>query len=259
MIHRAEHIENYTVVSNELLHDSRLTWEARGFLIYLLTLPDDWSFNIKGLISQTGTKKDVLLRLVKELKESGYISIKQETGKRGVFTAKTWEIYEDCTEVGIDRTRRTPNTVNTEHGEIRTRKTPNTVLTEHGENRLILNTNIKQSTNSKQSTKDNKGQSALDSLSPELRETFESFIEMRKKIKAPLTDKALELNIKKAEKLAEGDPEKMKAIVEQSIEKSWRGLFPLDSEKAAAHCMPSKNTEIDWNEVERLAEAGGDL
>ena len=148
MIHRDDHIDNFTVVSNDLAHDARLSWEARGFLVYLLSLPDDWNFNIKGLVSQTGTKKDVILRLVKELKEAGYISIKQETGKRGVFTVKTWEIYEDCTVVGNDRTRQTPNTVKTEHGENRTRETPNTVLTEYGETRLIQNTNIELNTNS---------------------------------------------------------------------------------------------------------------
>lgn len=145
MIHRDDHLNNFTIVSNDLVRDSRLSWEARAFLVYLLTLPDDWNFNIKGLVSQTGTKKDVILRMVKELKEAGYISIKQETGKRGVFTVKTWEIYEDCTVVGINRTRQTPNTVKTEHGETR----------------LIQNTNIEQNTNSNkilniQSTKEKK-------------------------------------------------------------------------------------------------------
>ena len=64
-------------------------------------------------------------------------------------------------------------------------------------------------------------------LSPELKETFEEFIKMRKAIKAPMTAKALDLAIKKAEKLGGGDPDKMKAVIEQSIMNSWKGLFAL--------------------------------
>lgn len=65
---------------------------------------------------------------------------------------------------------------------------------------------------------------------PELRETFVDFIRMRKTIKAPLTDRALKLNINEAVKLSENDPVKMQAIVEQSIKNSWKGFYALKTD-----------------------------
>ena len=62
---------------------------------------------------------------------------------------------------------------------------------------------------------------------PELREAFINFIKMRKVIKAPLTNRGLALAINRAFEIAKGQPEKMIAVVDQSIERSWRGIFPI--------------------------------
>jgi len=62
--------------------------------------------------------------------------------------------------------------------------------------------------------------------SPELRDAWIGFIQMRQRIRAPLTDRALELNIKKAFELAKDDPQKVLKIVNNSIAKGYRGVFP---------------------------------
>jgi hypothetical protein len=62
--------------------------------------------------------------------------------------------------------------------------------------------------------------------SPELRDAWVGFIQMRQRIRAPLTDRALELNIKKAFELAKDDPAKVLKIVNNSIAKGYRGVFP---------------------------------
>ena len=61
----------------------------------------------------------------------------------------------------------------------------------------------------------------------ELRNLFLEFIKMRKMIKAPLTNYALKLGINKVEKLSKGNTEKAKRIVEQSIERSWKGFWDV--------------------------------
>lgn len=62
--------------------------------------------------------------------------------------------------------------------------------------------------------------------SPELRAAWVGFIQMRQRIRAPLTDMALKLNIKKAFELAKDDPNKVLKIVNNSIAKGYRGVFP---------------------------------
>jgi hypothetical protein len=59
------------------------------------------------------------------------------------------------------------------------------------------------------------------------------FADMRKKIKKPLTDKARELTLAELEKLAPGDEAMQVAILDQSIQRCWQGVFPLKSETPA--------------------------
>lgn len=63
----------------------------------------------------------------------------------------------------------------------------------------------------------------------ELLEALDGFVEMRKKIKAPLTEHAFSLLLKKLDGMGNTDEEKA-AIVNQSVMNSWKGLFPLKQE-----------------------------
>ena len=77
--------------------------------------------------------------------------------------------------------------------------------------------------------------------SEELKEAVKDFIEFRKEKKKPLTARGFELFIRKLEKLASNDEMKIK-IIEQSIENSWTGVFPLhfDAEESVrAKVKPS--------------------
>lgn len=59
-------------------------------------------------------------------------------------------------------------------------------------------------------------------------ETWTAFVDMRKKLKSPLTEHAAKLAIGELEKLmAEGH--RPRAVLEQSILNGWKGLFPIKS------------------------------
>lgn len=96
---------------------------------------------------------------------------------------------------------------------------------------------------------------------PELREAFVNFIKMRKVIKAQLTNRGLELAINRAFELAKGDPQKMIAVVNQSVERSWRGIFELTEDKVEpkTHEQLAKEAEKERAEnpyYKRLEEKG---
>lgn len=59
-------------------------------------------------------------------------------------------------------------------------------------------------------------------------EAWNAFVDMRKKMKTPLTEYAKKLAIKELSKLA-GTTAQAEEILNQSILKCWRGLFPLPS------------------------------
>lgn len=59
---------------------------------------------------------------------------------------------------------------------------------------------------------------------------FADYVAMRKQIKKPMSDRAIELAISKLEKLSKGDNDMAIAILEQSILGSWQGLYELKPE-----------------------------
>jgi len=65
----------------------------------------------------------------------------------------------------------------------------------------------------------------------ELDLALDSFAQMRKEMKAPLTERAKELLISKLEKLAPTEAEKV-AILNQSIINGWKGVFPLEESRS---------------------------
>ncbi len=60
---------------------------------------------------------------------------------------------------------------------------------------------------------------------------MDDFAEFRKGIRKPLTDKARELTLSELEKLAPGNDAKKIAILNQSIQRGWQGVFPLKSDQ----------------------------
>jgi len=66
--------KNYTIISNDLINNESLTWEARGMLIYLLSKPEDWQVRVTDLTRQSPAGVKVVRRVIKELEEHGYIS-----------------------------------------------------------------------------------------------------------------------------------------------------------------------------------------
>jgi len=60
---------------------------------------------------------------------------------------------------------------------------------------------------------------------------LDDFAKARKAMKKPLTDKARELTIRKLEELAPGNEAMQIAIINQSIQRGWQGVFPLKTEE----------------------------
>lgn len=83
-----------------------------------------------------------------------------------------------------------------------------------------------------ESESNNKGAERAD-RSP-LETALDDFAKARKAMRKPLTDKARELTLTKLEELAPGDDAKKVAILNQSIQRGWQGVFPLKNEAGKA-------------------------
>ena len=68
---------DFTIVPNKAIND-KLSWAARGMLLYLCSKPDDWEVNITDLVNQTTgsarrSGRDAVRKIMDELVECGYI------------------------------------------------------------------------------------------------------------------------------------------------------------------------------------------
>lgn len=95
-------------------------------------------------------------------------------------------------------------------------------------------------------SKEGKKKSDLNGLEdPVLLAAVKDYENHRKKIKAPLTERALDLALKKLEELAPGDTPTKVAIINQSIMNGWKGLFALKGRAPNDHHGITRDNDLD--------------
>ena len=73
-----------------------------------------------------------------------------------------------------------------------------------------------------------------------LNQAFADYVDMRKKIKKPLTDRAIVLSKNKLHELSGGNNSLAIQIIEQSILNSWQSLYPLKGDDNAKNVKGGK-------------------
>ena len=92
-IFRVEKKDNYVVLDKGFLKDKRLSWQAKGLLAYMLSMPNDWVFRIDDLKNRSANGRDSTKNIIKELQEHGY-TIKEQTREQGKFSNSQYIVLE---------------------------------------------------------------------------------------------------------------------------------------------------------------------
>ena len=101
-------------------------------------------------------------------------------------------------------------------------------------------------TNKKERKKENSYDEILNTVkNEELRETFSEFIKMRKLTKNPMTDRALQMLIKKVEFMYPGDIELQKKVLDNAIINNWKSVYPLKPEE-----IPQQKKKLKYDDYE---------
>ena len=90
---------NFYVLDKAVSEDDRLSWAARGLLIYLLGKPDSWSVSVEHLQRQTEnsakhTGRDGVYALLKELVNLGYVTRVQTRDATGKMSGHDYIVSE---------------------------------------------------------------------------------------------------------------------------------------------------------------------
>lgn len=93
-VFRVERTKNFTVMSNHHLKDKALTLKAKGLLSIMLSLPDEWNYNLKGLATLSRDGLDSVRSALKELEHHGYVERHRIRDENGCYSDVEYIIRE---------------------------------------------------------------------------------------------------------------------------------------------------------------------
>jgi hypothetical protein len=95
---RVEKNENYTCMGNYHLRDMNLSLKSKGLLSLMLSLPPNWDYSIRGLVSICKDGIDCVRNSLVELEKHGYITRKRLKLDNGKFGKTEYIIMEKPTQ-----------------------------------------------------------------------------------------------------------------------------------------------------------------
>ena len=88
----------FTVVYQEVSQHETMTMEARGLLLFMLSLPDDWDYHKGWLQDQCkGWGRDKLTKVLKELEQNGFlIRTPKRSDDKKTLAGWDWEVLAEA-------------------------------------------------------------------------------------------------------------------------------------------------------------------
>jgi hypothetical protein len=99
---------NFYILDKSISEDRRLSWGARGLLVYLLGKPDHWQVSTAALIHETEdarvqSGRDSVRALLGELIDAGYVKRTPARAEGGKIAGYDYTVSEICTEPETDK------------------------------------------------------------------------------------------------------------------------------------------------------------
>lgn len=226
-VFRVHKTRDYTVMSNSHFREKEMTLKAKGLHSLMLSLPEDWDFSIAGLTTLSKDGKDSVMGALNELEAFGYLKRTRLTDEKGKFAGYDYDIFEQPR-------REKPYAENPNTDK------PNT------ENPSQYNTN--KSNTQKQNTdliekEERKSKAAANSFdlliedylstyiggnTDEVRELLKEWLKVRKAKRAAMTDKAIELNLRKLNATASKSNMPVEEYLEAVIMRGWQAFYDIN-------------------------------
>lgn len=223
---RVNNTKGFTVMSNYHLQDKEISLKAKGLLSMMLSLPKNWDYSVAGLVAIVKENKAAVQSALKELEEHKYLKrtrVQDETGRFDYV----YDIYEKpydklpCTENRCTDIQCTENRCTENQPQINTNK-----QSTNKQNTKELSTNEYKEKNIKKESVNSV--IAEYTENKDLQDALHDFVDMRTKVRKPLTVRAMKLSLNELDKLAVDDVTKI-AIVNQSIVHSWLTFYKLQN------------------------------
>lgn len=91
----------YVMVNKGWVNDSRLSYKAKGVMLYLLSKPDDWQVYSVDIEKHGTDGRDSIRSAIKELMEIGYVQRKRIRDEKGMLRAVEYVVSEVSSKDGF--------------------------------------------------------------------------------------------------------------------------------------------------------------
>ncbi|MFR0048485.1 MAG: hypothetical protein ACLRWO_18380 [Clostridium butyricum] len=231
-------MNNFTRIQNEIIRTDKLDVYQKSCINNILSNDKEFNISLKSLSSRIPCSLRKVQQVINTLKELNILEVKKVKSLCGDWDSNIYSIKYDSliNYLGVEH-----DMPNVEHdmlnGIARYAK-----QVEH--DMPTKNTNKNTNKNIKKE-KDTSLDKIINSYSQdeELINTIRDFLKMRKAIKKPVTDRALKIMINKLDKYADTTQKKI-MILENSIENSWQGIFPLKENIIPINSKANNETKI---------------
>lgn len=85
---------DFTIISNSVCLDARLSMRALGLLVRLLCRPDNWQTNSETLAREFDCGRDQIRGVLKELSDAGYMRLEKSQNAKGHWESR-WFVLEE--------------------------------------------------------------------------------------------------------------------------------------------------------------------
>lgn len=239
--------KGFVVLYRSAAQDARLSLEARGLLVMMASLPDNWSYSETGLASKAGCGRQKVNRILRELIDAGYLLREQRHGEHGKFSSCTYVLQE---EAPAGKAKKAPLYEKPSTAQPSTAKplTGNQALNNKEEKNKEINTPLtpQRGARTERKSKYDLAEDAKPMLKSyvgddrELALMLVEFIGTREKLRAINSKRALAIQLETLDKLSGGDRGQKLELLKQSIGNSWKGIFPLKAGGRPAQAEPER-------------------
>lgn len=209
-VFRVEKNREFVVMSNRFLRNKEMSLKAKGLLALCLSLPDTWDYSMNGLVAICKENITAVRSALKELEEHGHLKIIKKKGDKGRFTYE-YVIFES------------PHIENLPLESLPVESLP---VENHRQQSIDLESIEEESI--EDSIYIARG------VNPSLISLYKDFLETRKSIQAPLSERGLKMLITRVEKLSNGNVVVQRLMLENAIMNGWKNVYrPREQEIAA--------------------------
>lgn len=91
---RVNKTTDFTVMSNTHFKEREMSLKAKGLLSLMLSLPDEWDYSVRGLVTLSKDGKASVMKALSELEDFGYLKITRARGEAGKFAGYDYDVFE---------------------------------------------------------------------------------------------------------------------------------------------------------------------